>query len=158
MIGNDAQSDRVLFVIEVARGAALPFARQAMRLPYNWQRIRVLPAAQFFQLLKDWTKDVCLVIRDSSGEIGEVFRVLNDRGNALETHSCIDMSLRQRRERAIRIRVELDENEIPNFDTARISFIYQRAARITVRRKIDMNLRARSTGPGIAHHPKIIGP
>ena len=74
-----------------------------MRLPYNWQRDRVFFAAQFFELIEDWAKDVGLVIRDGSGEIGEIFCVLNDRGDALETHSGIDVTLRQRvDERAIR--------------------------------------------------------
>ena len=67
------------------------------------------------------------------------------------------MPLRQRRERAIRVSVELDENEVPNFDATGISFVYQRAACVAVRRKVDMNLRARPAWTGVAHHPKIIG-
>ncbi len=122
------------------------------------QCARVLLAAQFFELIKDWAKDVGVVIGDRSGEIGEIFCALNDCCDAFETHSGIDVTLRQRHKRAIRIRVELDENEIPNLDATRISFIHQRATRVAVRRKIDVNLRAGPARTGVAHHPKIICP
>ena len=67
------------------------------------------------------------------------------------------MTLRQRRERTVRIRIELDENEIPNLDATRILLIHQRAARIPLRCKIDVYLRARSARTGVAHHPEIVG-
>ena len=54
------------------------------------------------------------------------------------------------------IRVELDENQIPDFDAARVAFVHQRAARVAVRREIDMYLRARSARAGVAHHPEIV--
>src|SRR4029450_4306723 len=111
----------------------------------------------FFQLVEDWTKNVCFVVRNRARKIGEIFCALNNRGHPLEAHSGIDMTLRERRERAVWIRVELDENKIPNFDAAGISFIYQRAARVAVWGKIDVNLRAGPARTGIAHHPKIIG-
>ena len=57
---------------------------------------------------------------------------------------------------AVRVRVELDEDKIPNLDAARIAFVHERAARVAVRRKVDMQFRARTARPGIAHHPEII--
>src|SRR5205085_11411899 len=67
------------------------------------------------------------------------------------------MSLRQRRERSVGVRVELDKNQIPNLDAARIVLVHERAARVAVRRKIDMQLRARPAWAGDAHHPEIVG-
>ena len=67
------------------------------------------------------------------------------------------MPLRQRRERSVGIRVELDEDQIPNFNAARIIPVHERAARVAVRRKIDMQFRARAARTGVAHHPKVVG-
>jgi hypothetical protein len=58
---------------------------------------------------------------------------LKHRGYALKTHPGIDMTLRQWRERAVRVGVELDENQIPNFDAARVSCVHQFAAGIAIR-------------------------
>ena len=55
------------------------------------------------------------------------------------------------------LRIELDENEIPNLDAARIFLVHQRAARVAIGREIDMHLRARPARAGIAHHPEIVG-
>jgi hypothetical protein len=44
--------------------------------------------------------------------------VLQDRREALEPHARVDAGLRQRRERALRIAVELHEHEVPDLDVA----------------------------------------
>src|SRR4026207_2515186 len=66
------------------------------------------------------------------------------------------MTLRKWPKASVGICVELDENQIPNLDAARVVFIHARAAGVAVRRKIDMQFRTRSAGTGIAHHPEII--
>ena len=76
--------------------------------------------------------------------------------DALEAHAGIDVTLRQRREGAVRIGVELDENQIPNLDAARIVLVHQRAVGVAIRRKIDVQFRARSARAGVAHHPEIV--
>ena len=70
-------------------------SRVAARLPRSGNVRSVFLAAQFFDLVEDRTENVGLVIRDRSGEIGEIFRALDDRGDALETHAGIDVPLRQ---------------------------------------------------------------
>ena len=35
--------------------------------------------------------------------------------------------------------------------------VHERAARVAVRRKIDMQFRARAARAGIAHHPEVVG-
>jgi len=62
------------------------------------QRARVFFSAEFFELIEDWAKDVGLVIRNRSGKIREILSSLNDRNGTLETHSGIDVPLRQGRE------------------------------------------------------------
>ena len=91
------------------------------------QRAAVFLAAQLFDLIENRTKNIGLVIRNRSGKIREIFRALDNCGGALETHSGVDVSLRQRREGPVRIRVELDEDEIPNLDAARIARVHERA-------------------------------
>ena len=88
---------------------------------------RIFLAAQFFHLVEDRAKNIGLVIRNRAGKIGEILRALDDRCHALETHPGIDVTLRQRRKRSVRIRVELDENQIPNLDAPRIVFVHQRS-------------------------------
>src|SRR6266446_580528 len=93
----------------------------------------------------------------SSSKIGEVFRSLNDGRHAFKAHPGIDVPLREGSKGPVRIRVELNEDQIPNLDAARVVFVHQRTASVAVRRKIDMQLGARPARTGIAHHPKIIG-
>ena len=145
VIGDDAKGDvRRLLRVESC-------GLRAVR-----QRACVFFAAQFFELVEDRSENVGLVIRDRSGEIGEIFGALNDRGHALETHSGIDVALRQRRESAVRVRIELDEHQIPNLDAARVFFVHQRATGVAVGREIDMHFRARPARAGVAHHPEIV--
>ena len=73
----------------------------------------------FSSLVEDRTEDVGLVIGDRAGEIGEIFRPLNDCGDAFKTHAGIDVLRRQRRKGAVRIRVELDEDQVPDLDAPR---------------------------------------
>jgi hypothetical protein len=71
---------------------------------------------------------------------------LDDRGDALETHSGIDVARREWNildaagvaDPGYRLRVELDENQIPNLDAAWVFGIHELAARVAIRRKIDM--------------------
>ena len=71
---------------------------------------------------------------------------MDDRGDALETHSGIDVARREWNildaagvsDPGYRLRVELDENQIPNLNAAWILFVHQRATRVAVRRKIDV--------------------
>src|SRR5439155_7549994 len=75
---------------------------------------------------------------------------------SLKAHSCIVVTLGERSERGIRVRIELDENEIPNLDAARVLFVYECAARVTIGREIDMYFGARPAWAGVAHHPEIV--
>ncbi len=101
-------------------------------------------AAQLFQLVENWAENVGLVIRSRSRKIGEILCALNDCYGALETHSGIDVARCQRdifgmagvTAAGYRLRVELDENQIPNFDAARIIFVHERATGVAVRRQI----------------------
>src|SRR5581483_6168097 len=114
-------------------------------------------AAESFDLVKDRAKHVCVVIRNSFGEISKVACALNDGGDTFETHPGVNVTLRQRRERSVGVRVELDEHEIPNLDATRIILVYQSAACVAGWSEIDMHLRAWPTRARVSHHPKIIG-
>src|ERR1035437_1604656 len=60
------------------------------------KRAGVFLPAEFFQFTKDGTENIGLVIGDSSGEILEIVRALNHRGNAFEAHACVHMLGRKR--------------------------------------------------------------
>src|SRR5438132_10383347 len=66
------------------------------------------------------------------------------------------MSLRQRRERAIGIRVELDKNQVPNLNAAWVAGIHQRSLCVASWSQIDVELRARAARTGVTHHPEIV--
>ena len=113
-------------------------------------------AAQFLDLVEDRAENIGLVVRDRAGEIGEVFRALDDRGDALEAHAGIDVALGQGREGAVGVGVELDEDEVPDLDATRIVGVDQRAAGVARRREIDVELGARAARAGVAHHPEVV--
>ena len=66
------------------------------------------------------------------------------------------MPLRQRLELPARLSVELDKNQIPDFQTARIPLIDQLPLRLSLRRQIHMHLRARPARTRLSHHPKVV--
>ncbi len=135
MIGNHAEG-HICGLLRV-EGRGLRAIRQCTRVFF---------AAQFFQLVEDRTEDVGLVVRDRARELGEVFCALNDCGGALETEPGVDMTLGEWNifdtsgvsDPGYRLRVELDENQIPNLDATRVVFVHECAARVAIRRKIDM--------------------
>jgi hypothetical protein len=104
------------------------------------QGAAVLFIAQGFDLVKNRPKDVRFVIGDRhASELGEIMRALDDARHPLETHACIDVLRRQRRKRSIRVRVELDEDEVPDLDALSDAFVNEGPARVTMRREVHMN-------------------
>ncbi len=131
----------------------LPGVTGASRL---WQSGRVFFAAEFLDLVKERAKNVCFIIRDDPAEVGEVFRALNDATDALESRASIDVLGRQIGETAVGIRVELDENEIPDFHALGGAGIDQSSFGVARRSQIDVEFRAGAARPGLAHHPEIV--
>src|SRR5439155_24715874 len=88
VIGDDSERDVDLFLLWIVCRAAATAApillRQAVRLPYNRNRRSVILSAQLFDLIKNRAEDVGIVIRNRSGEIGEIPGALHDCGHALE--------------------------------------------------------------------------
>ena len=96
MIGDDAKSDVDLFLLVfdfVGRLCQPPSSQQ--RRPTVGSVLAYFFAAQFFDLIENRAEDVGLVIRNRAGKIGEIPGALNDCDGALETHSGIDVALRQ---------------------------------------------------------------
>ena len=64
----------------------------------------------FFEFIEDGAKDVGFVVRDIGlGEIGEIFRALDDGGDAFEAHASVDMLCGERGERAIGVNLVRDK-------------------------------------------------
>ena len=109
------------------------------------------------QFVKNRAENVGLVIGNFRvGEVGQVLRALNDAGDALKAHAGVHVPGGQRRERAVRVRVELNENEIPDFDAARVALVHQIAFGVAFWREINVQFRARTARAGSAHHPEIV--
>ena len=144
VVGNDAEGnvDFFLFVCALrSRGG---------------KRGRVFFAGKFFDFAENRRKDVRFVIGNDAGEISEIFRALNNARGALEAHSGVDVLGGKRRKRAVRIRVKFHEHEVPDFDAKRRAGVNERSRRVALRRKVDVELRARTAGPRVAHHPEIV--
>ena len=98
-------------------------------------------------------------------QVGLVRRelLLHDRGHALEPHAGVDRRPRQRRHFSAGVTVELHEDEVPDLQPA-IALARRsqtRAARrlFGTRRVValmEVDLRARATGPRIAHGPEVV--
>ena len=89
--------------------------------------------------------------------VGVVVAVLplNHRADALEAHAGIDVLCWQRREALIFVAVELDEDEVPDFDDLVRAAVNERAA-ASVRRAVDVNFGTRAARPGVAHLPEVV--
>ena len=55
-----------------------------------------------------------------------------------------------------RFRVELNENEIPDFYAAGVALVHERALGVAGGREIDVEFGARAARAGFAHHPEVI--
>ena len=82
---------------------------------------------------------------------------MNDRDNALESHTGIDVCRGKWAKSAIAIRIKLNENQVPNFDATRVIHVHERTFGISQRREIDVDFGARSARTCVAHHPEIVG-
>src|SRR5439155_18756542 len=119
---------------------------------------RAVPfSAELLDSIKNRAEDVSLVIRDFGMlEVGKIFCALDNAGDAFEAHAGIDVARGQRREGAVLVRVELDKDEVPDLDAARVTFVHERTARIAFGREVDVDLRTGAARAGLAHHPKIV--
>ncbi len=83
--------------------------------------------------------------------------VLQHRGEAFEPHPGIDARRGQRRKRAIRVAIELHENEIPDLDvTVALRFGRSGRAAPDFGTMIVEDLGARPAWAGIGHLPEIV--
>ena len=90
------------------------------------KRRAVFLAAQFFQRVENGPENVGLVVGNLGvGKVGKIFRALNDAGDALETHAGVHVLGGQRREGAVGVGVELDEDEVPDLDAAGVAFVHE---------------------------------
>ena len=127
MVGDDAKRNVDLLLIGLTSTSVFRNRRS------------IFFAAQFFQLIENRTENISLIVRDRLREIGQILRTLNDRGHTLEAHPGVDVALWQRRKRSVRIGVELDEDQIPNLDAARILRVHEFPPRVAIRCKIDVH-------------------
>ena len=108
----------------------------------------------------------------------EVVRdALQDRGDALESRARVDRRLRERHERAVRLPVELHEDEVPDLEEPpRLGALDERVGRelaaIQLRplarravgeaevgrevREVDVDLRARTARARVGHLPEVV--
>ncbi len=62
----------------------------------------------------------------------------------------------QGRKTAFAVGVELDEDEVPDFDAGRVVGIDEVGAAVAFGREIDMQFGAGAAGAGVAHHPEVV--
>ena len=113
-----------------------------------------------FNLVDDRLKEIDLVVAEDLARLDRLHR----GRHALEAGAGIDVLLRQRSQRARRVAVELDENEIAHLDESLAAVdvhetflprvIFFRSARGLA--AVDADFRARAAWPRLAHLPEII--
>ena len=125
-------------------------------LPGAGQRGGVFFAAQFLELGEDGTENVGVIIGNRPAEVGEAVGGLHDGGDTLEAHPGVHVPGGERHERAVRVGVVLDENQIPNLYALSAVGVDEAALRVALRGEVDVQLATRAARAGVAHHPEII--
>ena len=125
-------------------------------LPGAGQRGGVFFAAQFLELGEDGTENVGVIIGNRPAEVGETVGGLHDGGDTLEAHPGVHVPGGERHERAVRVGVVLDENQIPNLYALSAVGVDEAALRVALRGEVDVQLATRAARAGVAHHPEII--
>ena len=144
VVGDDAEGHVVLLLLRVADRAG------------GGQGGAVFLAGEFFEAAEERGEDVALVVGDHAGEVLEVLRALHDAGDAFEAHARVDVAGRERAEGAVRVGVELDEDQVPDLHAAGVAAVDERALRVAFGGQVDVEFGARTAGAGLAHHPEII--
>src|SRR5260221_1707588 len=96
-------------------------------------------AAQLRKLFKDWLEHATVLVGNWFTAIFEAFGAVDYAGYAFKTHAGIDMTSRQKRKGTVRIRIELNENQIPDLNAKRVSLVDQFSAAIPFQCQIDVN-------------------
>ena len=109
--------------------------------------------------------EFCRRLDQGREEVGVVVveLALDDGGDPLESHAGVDAGRGQGSESAARVAIELHEDEIPDLEVA-VAFagdaeagptVFNLAAgeRVTL---IEVELRARAAGTGVAHGPEVV--
>ena len=144
VVGDDAESHVVLLLRRVADRAG------------GRQGGAVFLAGELLEAPEERGEDIALVVGDHAGEVLEVLGALHDAGDALEAHARVDVAGRKRAEGAVRVGVELDEDQVPDFHAAGVAAVDQRALRVAFGREVDVELGARTAGAGLTHHPEVV--
>ena len=144
VVGDDAEGHVVLLLLRVADRTG------------GGQGGAVFLAREFFEAAEEGGEDVALVVGDHAGEVLEVLRALHDAGDAFEAHARVDVAGRERAEGAVRVGVELDEDQVPDLHAAGVAAVDERALRVAFGRQVDVEFGARTAGAGLAHHPEVV--
>ena len=81
---------------------------------------------------------------------------LEHREVALEARAGVHARLRQRNQRAVRLRVELHEDEVPDLDVAVLAPVLRAALGAELRAEVPEDLGARAARAGVAHAPEVV--
>ncbi len=86
--------------------------------------------------------------------------VLDDSCRPLEPEARVDVLLRQRRERSVRVKLVLHEHEVPELEKALAPDAARQAlgrAAPGLRPPVVVDLGVRAAGPGATHRPEVLG-
>ena len=157
VVGDDAEGDVDLFLLGDGDDVAL--------LVRFGQRALVVLAAELGQLIKDGFEDIRVVVADLRVlEVGEIFRALDNAGEALEAHAGIDMLRGQRSEGAVGVGVVLDEDVVPDLDATGVAAVDELGAFALAvlgqldgaGGEVDVDFGAGAAGAGVGHHPEVV--
>ena len=145
VVADDAEGDVDLLLL----GEAVAFSALGHRRGIGL-------AGEGRKLRENRGEDVGVVVRGETREIGESFRALDRGAGALEAHPGIDVAGGEGAESAVLVRIELDEDEVPDLDAAGVAAVDEAAFGVAFGGKVDMNLRTGTAGTGLAHHPEVV--
>ena len=96
-------------------------------------------------------------LEDRREDLGVVVAALalDDRDEPLEAHAGVDVLRRQRLERAVRLAIELDEDEVPDLEDVGVARVDERR-RVASADAVEVDLRAGAARAGLAHLPEVV--
>src|SRR5271165_707085 len=115
-------------------------------------------AAEGRDFLNNRTEHPASVVRNWPSKISKTVCALDNAGNTFKSQPGVHVPSRQRRKAAVRIRVQLDEHEVPDFDAQCASLVHKVPLGIPFWSQVGVNLGTGTARTGVAHHPKIIFP
>ena len=111
----------------------------------------ILVSGKFLDLVDHAGEHVCIIVALLS---------LKYHAETLESHSSINVVVREQFKFAVRLSVILHEHKVPDFDHERVALVHEVASRngcnLFVASEVNVDFTARAAWTGVTHFPEVV--